>query len=77
MDKTRYKITIIPKDQYKVSGIINEQVIKNMKRISFPFHLKCLNLSEKSGISETNKIDITTIIGAKIKGWQKIHLKLY
>ena len=68
MDKTKYKITIIPKDQYKVNGIISEQISKKMKRISFPFHLKCLNFNENMGISETKRIDRTKIKGIIKKG---------
>ena len=67
-DKIIYKSIIIGMDHTNIVGINIPQVIKNKKRSSFPFHLKCLNLKEKKGISETNKKDIKRIKGIKIDG---------
>ena len=53
-------------------GINIPQVIKNKKRSSFPFHLKCLNLKEKKGISETNNKDIKIIVDYNGKLAKKI-----
>ncbi len=55
-------------DHTNIVGINIPQVIKNKKRSSFPFHLKCLNLKEKKVISETNNKDIKIINGTKIEG---------
>ena len=67
-DKIIYKSIIIGMDHTNIVGINIPQVIKNKKRSSFPFHLKCLNLKEKKGISETNNKDIKIINGTKIDG---------
>ena len=67
-DKIIYKSIIIGMDHTNIVGINIPQVIKNKKRSSFPFHLKCLNLKEKKGISETNNKDIKIINGTKIEG---------
>ncbi len=55
-------------DHTNIVGINIPQVIKNKKRSSFPFHLKCLNLKEKNGISETNNKDIKIIKGTRTDG---------
>jgi hypothetical protein len=68
MDKIIYKSIIIGIDHTKIVGINIPQVIKNKKRSSFPFHLKCLNLKEKKGISETNMKDIIIINGTNTEG---------
>ena len=67
-DKIIYKSIIIGMDHTNIVGINIPQVIKNKKRSSFPFHLKCLNLKEKKGISETNNKDIKMINGTKMDG---------
>ncbi|MNE54782.1 hypothetical protein D3C80_1495930 [compost metagenome] len=55
-------------DQINKVEISIPQLIKKMYLISFPFHLKDLNFSAKSGNSATNKSDIITIIGIKTTG---------
>ena len=58
-------------DHTNIVGINIPQVIKNKKRSSFPFHLKCLNLKEKKGISETNNKDMMIINGTITEGVTK------
>ena len=41
---------------------------KNTKRISFPFHLKCLNFRENNGSSTTNNIENTIAITIRKEG---------
>ena len=63
-----YKSTINAIDQTNKNEINNPQLIKNINRISFPFHLKCLNFRENIGNSEININDIPPIIGNKNAG---------
>lgn len=66
IDKIIYKSIIIGIDHTNIVGINIPQVIKNKYRSSFPFHLKCLNLNEKKGISETKSTDIKMINGMSV-----------
>ena len=68
IDKIIYKSIIIGIDHTNIVGINIPHVSKNEKRNSFPFHLKCLNLKEKKGISETNNTDMSNISGIKTVG---------
>ena len=55
-------------DQINKVEISIPQLIKKMKRISFPFHLKCLNFKANKGSSDTKSRDIMTMIGIKTIG---------
>lgn len=72
IDKISCKNTINGIDHTRSVAIKIVLVSKKMKRISLPFHLKCLNFRAKSGISATRSRLIS-----KISPTRKYELKTY